>query len=270
MSVQQERVAEFRRLHESGCFVMPNPWDVGSAKVLQQMGFPALATTSAGLAWTLGRADNHITLEQSLDHLQAIADAVTVPVNADFEGGFAVEPEQVARERQPCGGHRCRRALDRGLDAATRPAPVRVRAGRRPDPGRAPGDRRQWHRRRADRSVGGVRRRAARHRRDRPQAARVRRGRRRLPLRPPHHHRRPGHRRRRGRGAQARQPADQRPLHHRRARPQALGVRRISVGGTLARTAWGGFLAAAQEIADAGTFTRFDELPNVEGLLGSP
>ena len=60
MSVQDERVAEFRRLHSSGCFVMPNPWDVGSALVLEQMGFRALATTSAGFAWTLGRADRGV------------------------------------------------------------------------------------------------------------------------------------------------------------------------------------------------------------------
>ena len=61
MSAQSERVAEFRRLHASGCFVMPNPWDAGSARALAQLGFPALATTSAGFAWTLGRADDQVT-----------------------------------------------------------------------------------------------------------------------------------------------------------------------------------------------------------------
>src|SRR4026209_2626937 len=91
-----ERVATFHRLHASGCFVMPNTWDVGSARVLEQLGFKALATTSAGLAWSLGCADNHITRDQALEHLRAIASAVKVPVNADFEGGYAVEPEQVA------------------------------------------------------------------------------------------------------------------------------------------------------------------------------
>ena len=64
-----DRVAAFRHLHDSGCFVMPNPWDVGSARALEQLGFPALATTSAGHAWTLGRADNGVTLEESLEHL---------------------------------------------------------------------------------------------------------------------------------------------------------------------------------------------------------
>src|SRR6266498_3265869 len=95
MNVQDSRVAEFHRLHSSGCFVMPNPWDAGSARALEQLGFKALATTSAGFAWTLGRADNRVTLAQALEHLRVIADAVRVPVNADFEGGFAVDPEQV-------------------------------------------------------------------------------------------------------------------------------------------------------------------------------
>ena len=90
-----DRVAAFRRLHVSGCFVMPNPWDAGSARALEQMGFKALATTSAGFAWTLGRADNQVTLDQALEHLRVVAAAVNVPVNADFEGGFAVDPKQV-------------------------------------------------------------------------------------------------------------------------------------------------------------------------------
>ena len=92
----KDPVAEFLRLHSSGCFVMPNPWDVGSARALEQLGFKALATTSAGFAWTLGRADTQVTRDQALDHLRLIADAVTVPVNADFEDGYAVDPEQVA------------------------------------------------------------------------------------------------------------------------------------------------------------------------------
>ena len=74
---------------------MPNPWDIGSARVLAQLGFPALATTSAGFAWSLGKADNHVRLEEALAHLYEIASAVEVPVNADFEGGFAIEPVHV-------------------------------------------------------------------------------------------------------------------------------------------------------------------------------
>ena len=95
MSVHSERVAAFHDLHSSGCFVMPNPWDAGSACALEQFGFKALATTSAGFAWTLGRADNHVTLDQTLEHLRVVVDAVDVPVNADFEGGFAADPQQV-------------------------------------------------------------------------------------------------------------------------------------------------------------------------------
>src|SRR2546427_5591268 len=96
MKAHDDRVATFHRLHSSGCFVMPNPWDAGSARALESMGFKALATTSAGFAWTLGRADNHVTLDRVLEHLRVIAAAVKVPVNADFEGGFAVDPEHVA------------------------------------------------------------------------------------------------------------------------------------------------------------------------------
>ena len=90
------QVTEFRRLHEAGCFVIPNPWDIGSARALVGLGFPAVATTSAGVAWTLGRRDNEISLELSLAHLRTIAAAVEVPVNADFEDGFARDPINVA------------------------------------------------------------------------------------------------------------------------------------------------------------------------------
>jgi 2-methylisocitrate lyase-like PEP mutase family enzyme len=87
---------EFRKLHESGCFVMPNPWDIGSARALAGLGFKALATTSAGFAWAIGCRDNHITLQNALDHLTAISAAVDLPINADFEGGFAIEPDGIA------------------------------------------------------------------------------------------------------------------------------------------------------------------------------
>lgn len=90
-----DRQRRFRELHETGCFVIPNPWDAGSAKLLAQLGFQALATTSSGFAWTLGRADNTVTLDQALAHLRAVCEAVDVPVNADFEGGFAIEPDDV-------------------------------------------------------------------------------------------------------------------------------------------------------------------------------
>ncbi len=92
----QDKRAQFRKLHESGCFVLPNPFDVGSAKALQHLGFKAIASTSAGFAWTIGKADNRVTVDDACHHLAAISAAVDIPVNADFEGGFAVEPEGVA------------------------------------------------------------------------------------------------------------------------------------------------------------------------------
>jgi 2-methylisocitrate lyase-like PEP mutase family enzyme len=96
MPAGSDRVATFRGLHDHGCFVMPNPWDRGSAVYLETLGFEALATTSAGFAWSSGRPDRGPTLESALAHLKEIADAVSVPVHADFEGGFAIGPEGVA------------------------------------------------------------------------------------------------------------------------------------------------------------------------------
>jgi len=82
----------FRELHASGCFVVPNPWDRGSARLLAGLGFRALATTSSGFAASRGRVDHHVSLEETLVHLRSIAEAVEIPVNADFEGGFAIRP----------------------------------------------------------------------------------------------------------------------------------------------------------------------------------
>src|SRR4029077_1392613 len=90
-----DKRAQFRKLHASGCFVLPNPFDVGTAKALQHLGFKAIASTSAGFAWTIGKADNRVTVDEVCSHLAAISAAVDLPVNADFEGGFAVEPEKV-------------------------------------------------------------------------------------------------------------------------------------------------------------------------------
>src|SRR5580700_7824082 len=91
-----DKRATFRKLHESGCFVLPNPFDVGSAKALAQMGFKGLASTSAGFAWTIGKADNRVTVDDVCTHLTALCAAVDLPVNADFENGFAHEAEKVA------------------------------------------------------------------------------------------------------------------------------------------------------------------------------
>ncbi len=86
----------FHRLHESGCFVIPNPWDAGSARYLQSLGFPALATTSSGFAWTQARPDNGITREMALLHMAQMVEATEVPINADFESGFAADAAGVA------------------------------------------------------------------------------------------------------------------------------------------------------------------------------
>jgi 2-methylisocitrate lyase-like PEP mutase family enzyme len=88
VSVAEKR-AQFRRLHESGCFVIPNPWDLGSARYLQHLGFKALASTSSGFAWSIAKPDNHVRVEQIVSHLSVVANGVDVPVNADFESGFA-------------------------------------------------------------------------------------------------------------------------------------------------------------------------------------
>jgi 2-methylisocitrate lyase-like PEP mutase family enzyme len=95
MPEMQPMTKVFHDLHRSGCFVIPNPWDVGSARVLAQLGFPALATTSSGFAWSHGRPDNGMSLDDALAHFRQIAAAVEIPVNGDFEGGFAVEPAGV-------------------------------------------------------------------------------------------------------------------------------------------------------------------------------
>ncbi len=91
-----EKRAAFRALHQDGCFVLPNPWDVGSARLLQHLGFSALASTSSGYAWTTGRPDYGVTRDDVLGHLSLICPAVDLPVNADFESGFATDPEGVA------------------------------------------------------------------------------------------------------------------------------------------------------------------------------
>lgn len=93
----KERHATFRQLHESGCFVIPNPWDMGSARMMAALGARALATTSAGFAFTLGRPDmGRVTREEALAHAESIVAATPLPVSGDFENGFADEPDQVA------------------------------------------------------------------------------------------------------------------------------------------------------------------------------
>jgi 2-methylisocitrate lyase-like PEP mutase family enzyme len=91
-----EKRAAFRALHESGCFMLPNPWDIGSARYLETLGFKAIATTSSGFAWSKGYADNHVTRDAVLAHLREIVAATDLPVNADFESGFGANADEVA------------------------------------------------------------------------------------------------------------------------------------------------------------------------------
>lgn len=267
MTATAIRVETFHRLHRSGCFVMPNPWDAGSARALEQMGFKALATTSAGFAWTLGRADNHITRDQALAHLRAIAAAVEVPVNADFEGGFAIDPRDVAANVKlaTATGIAGLSIEDASGDAADplfdfTLAVERIRAAREAIDesgtsvlltGRSEGflcgrpDIDETVRRlRAYAEAGADCLYAPRINTAEQIEAIV--------------------------TAVAPKPVNlliNAPFMT-VAEAAALGVRRISVGGTLARTAWAGFLEAAREIRDTGTFSCFQQLPNVDALFG--
>jgi 2-methylisocitrate lyase-like PEP mutase family enzyme len=104
MPTVAEKRQVFRALHERGCFVIPNPWDIGSARYLQGLGFKALASTSAGYAFTLGLPDNAVSLDMMLAHLRALCEATDVPLNADFEGGYAHDPDGVAKNVTLCVG----------------------------------------------------------------------------------------------------------------------------------------------------------------------
>ena len=105
-TVAEKRQA-FRALHEAGCFVLPNPWDVGSARYLASVGFKAIATTSSGFAWSTGRPDNGVPRDAILAHLRELVLATDLPVNADFESGFGQNPAEVAQS--------VRMAIDTGI-----------------------------------------------------------------------------------------------------------------------------------------------------------
>lgn len=101
-SAQRSAVGNFRALHESGCFVLPNPWDIGSAIYLERLGFKALATTSAGFAFSHGLPDEGVPVDLMLEHVAEIAQATALPVNADFQSGYADAPEGVAENVKRC------------------------------------------------------------------------------------------------------------------------------------------------------------------------
>ena len=249
-----DKRATFRKLHEAGCFVIPNPYDVGSAKALQQLGFKALASTSAGFAWTIGKADNQVTVDDVCTHLAALCAAVDLPVNADFEGGFAHEAEKVAAN--------VARAVKTGVaglsiedSTGDKAKPLyerahaieRIRAARAAIDadhsgvlltGRCEGflvgqadlnlviDRLQAY---ADAGADCL---YAPGIRTKEQIAAVVKA----------VHPKPVNLLLGWPGLSVAEVAD-------------LGVRRISIGGSLARAAWGGFMRAAREIAEKGTFT---------------
>src|SRR5215471_15584826 len=102
-STQQAPAAtKFRTLHESGCFVLPNPWDIGTAIYLERLGFEALATTSAGFAFSRGKSDGIVPRDEMLAHIREVVEATSLAVNADFLGGYADEPDGVAANVQLC------------------------------------------------------------------------------------------------------------------------------------------------------------------------
>ena len=97
-----ERRQTFRELHRSGCFAIPNPWDTGSARYLQHLGFKAVATTSAGFAFSRGLPDGAVGRDMMLEHIREIVEATDIPVNADFENGYADDPGEVAENVRLC------------------------------------------------------------------------------------------------------------------------------------------------------------------------
>ncbi len=97
-----EKRSEFRKLHESGCFAIPNPWDIGSAKYLQHLGFKAIATTSAGFAFSRGLSDGSVKRDDMIAHIRELVEATDIPVNADFENGYADDPNWCAENARLC------------------------------------------------------------------------------------------------------------------------------------------------------------------------
>lgn len=251
-----QKRAHFRDLHKQGCFVLPNPWDVGSARLLQTLGFQALASTSSGYAWSTGRADNHVTCDDVIDHLTTLCAATDLPVNADFEAGFADDPAGVAAN--------VRRAVATGIAALS----IENSTGKPEQP--------LYDDKLAVERIAAAR--AAMDATD-PAVMLVARcegfltGERDLGktiarltafaeagadcLYAP------------GIATPADIAAVVKAVHPKPVNVlivqstmtvenlASLGVRRISVGGALARAAWAGFLRAAHEIADNGTFTEF-------------
>lgn len=257
MPTTAEKRATFRTLHASGCFVMPNPWDAGSARYLQQLGFKALATTSAGFAWSRAVRDGAVTREMTLAHCAELAAATDLPLNADFENGFADAPEGVAESVRLCvetgvsglsiedyTGDMARPLYD--LDLAVE----RIKAARAAIDAAGGGVLL------TGRSEGFIRGRPDLDETIRRLQAYAEAGADCLYA--------PGISTREQIAAVVAAVAPK-PVNLLMGTPSPLtvadvaelGVRRISVGGSLARAAWGAFMRVAKEIADAGTFDGF-------------
>src|ERR1700680_4734764 len=97
-----EKRGDFRKIHQSGCFAIPNPWDIGSAKYLQHLGFKAIATTSAGFAFSRGLPDGSVQRDDMIAHIRELVEATDIPVNADFENGYADDPNWCAENARLC------------------------------------------------------------------------------------------------------------------------------------------------------------------------
>jgi len=260
-SVAEKRAA-FRKLHESGCWMIPNPWDVGSARYLQGLGFKALASTSSGFAWSVAQADTAVDVDTVLAHLTEICAATDVPVNADFEGGYADDPAGVTKNvTRCCATGVAGLSIEDSTGNKEKPlydipfAVERMKAARAaidkaaPDvmlTGRAEGfiagvpDLEQMIVRLKAYAAAGADVLYAPGIRTREQIEAV---------------------------VQAVAPKPVNFLNgaafgHSVADLAAMGVRRISVGGALARSAWGGFIRMAKEIAGEGTFTGFKDAAN--------
>jgi 2-methylisocitrate lyase-like PEP mutase family enzyme len=247
----------FHRLHETGCFVIPNPWDVGSARFLQGLGFKALATTSSGFAWSHGHRDGGMSRDRVLDHLTDMVEATDLPINADFESGFAPDAAGVAESvRLAVESGVAGLSIEDSTGTATQPlyeldvAVERIRAARKAIDkaggdtllvGRAecflvgkPDIEHTIERLKAYANAGA----------DCLYAPGIR---------TPEHI-----------GAVVAAVAPK-PVNLLMGWPgdftlqqiEALGVRRVSVGGALARSAWGGFMRAARLIIEEGKFDGF-------------
>ncbi len=257
MLTLHERRAAFRKLHGTGCFALPNPWDMGTARYLQHLGFKAIATSSAAFAFSRGLPDNAVPRDVMLAHIRELVDATDLPVNADFENGFADGPEELAENIRLC--------LETGVAGLSiedstgdkaKPLYELDHAADRIRAARAAIDRdghdvllvgraecflvgREEIKEVVDRlrayAEAGADCLYAPGLQTREQIAAVVE-------------------------AVAPKPVNvliSAPGGLTMADAQALGVRRVSVGGALARVAWGGFMRAAQELAVQGTFGEF-------------